>query len=176
MTITVIDNFLEKNVFEEIKDNISGPFFPWYKNDNIVGEHFSLDKNEKYNLQFIHTFYKNYSPKSDFINLISPIIDKINPLSIIRIKANLTIGRHSFIEHGYHVDSENLKVTAGILYINSNNGKTKFNNKEEINSVENRFVEFDANMPHSGVCCTDEKYRCLINLNYIKNNNLEGVR
>ena len=37
-----------------------------------------------------------------------------------------------------------------------------------INSVENRFVSFPANIKHRGTSCTDKNIRMVINFNYIK--------
>jgi hypothetical protein len=64
--------------------------------------------------------------------------------------------------------SDHAKITTGIFYVNTNNGKTIFDTGEEINSEENKYVEFDSTKLHTGTTCTDQKRRLVINFNYIK--------
>ena len=54
-----------------------------------------------------------------------------------------------------------------ILYINTNNGWTRFKKGARVKSIANRIVIFDSNLEHSGVTCTDEKRRVVMNFNYI---------
>lgn len=157
----VKDNFLEKIEFKNIKNEIESENFPWF---------FSNEKNPEnenfYNYQFYHIFYQNYSINSQYFDLISPLIKKINPLSIIKIKANLTPNIGDIYQYGFHKDlSERCKTS--IFYINSNNGYTIFENGEKVDSIENRFLSFDSFLLHSGTTCTDKKFRCLLNINYI---------
>ncbi len=67
-----------------------------------------------------------------------------------------------------HKDYNNPAVDqkTGILYMNTNNGKTIFEDGEEIESVENRLIIFPASKFHAGTTHTDTRYRCLINLNW----------
>ena len=53
--------------------------------------------------------------------------------------------------------------------MNTNNGYTKFETGEKVESVANRLVTFPNNMMHTGTTCTDEQYRCVMNIDYIKN-------
>ena len=54
----------------------------------------------------------------------------------------------------------------GIFYMNTNNGKTIFEDGEEIDSIENRMVVFPASKRHAGTTHTDTIYRCVINFNW----------
>ena len=65
----------------------------------------------------------------------------------------------------FHIDFPIESETA-ILYINTNNGYTEFEDGTQVKSVENRVVIFNSNMLHTGRNCTDENVRVLINLNY----------
>ena len=47
------------------------------------------DKPKLFDYQFNHIFYKNNNSNSNFFNDLNPILDKLKPLSLIRIKANL---------------------------------------------------------------------------------------
>ena len=93
-------------------------------------------------------------------------------MSLWRIKANLLIRTPNIVENTFHVDigdfsEEKLKQwTTSILYINTNNGYTKFEDGTKVESVANRMVIFPSNMKHTGTSCTDEKRRIVINFNY----------
>jgi hypothetical protein len=160
MKYEILNNFLEEKEFNLIKSTLLGSNFPWYYNDEVV-------YNDKNNFQFTHIFFIDHSIVSNMFNLIKPLINKINPISLVRIKANLTTKTDKIVEHGYHVDyntEENMKTA--VFYINSNNGYTKFKNGKKIKSEENKIVFFNSKSLHTGSTCTDEKVRIVINLNY----------
>jgi hypothetical protein len=161
MSIKVIDNFLDRKDFEHLKSTMLGTYFPWFFNEMKTD---FLDS--KFNFQFTHLFYDNLKPNSPHFDLLHPLIHRLNPAALIRIKANLTPVTHEKIVYDYHVDYTDIKCKTAIFYLNSNNGKTLFKDGTEIDSIENRLVFFDAACVHTGTSCTDEKVRCVINLNY----------
>ena len=55
----------------------------------------------------------------------------------------------------------------GYLYLNSNNGYTRFKEGGKIFSERNKLVKFKGNKYHTGSTCTDKEYRSIINFNYI---------
>jgi hypothetical protein len=159
----VYNDFLPKKEFLEIKNFMTGDYFPWYTQNYIV------NKTDNY-FQLTHLFYNNCIINSDFFKILNVLLNKINPLCIVRIKANLLTKTEKIIEHEMHTDFQSdstKKITTGIFYINTNNGYTKFKNKK-IESIENRYVSFNSNELHTGTTCTDENYRIVINFNYIK--------
>jgi len=159
----VYNNFLPKEEFLEIKNFMTGNYFPWYVQNSVVNE-------KDNNFQLTHLFYNNCIINSDLFKILNVFLKKINPLCIIRIKANLLTKTEKIIENEMHTDfqSDSTKnITTGIFYINTNNGYTKFKNKK-IESIENRYVSFNSNELHTGTTCTDENYRIVINFNYIK--------
>lgn len=156
----VYKNFLKNEDFLKIKNVLLNDSFPWFFCKKIVDS-------EKH-FQFFHNFYRDYSINSSFFNLLNPIVEKINPISIVRIKANLLCKTDKNEEHGMHVDYDNPKITTAIFYCNTNNGYTKFKDGTKIKSEENKFIEFNANQEHTGSSCTDEKVRIVINFNYYK--------
>ena len=174
MTYKIIDNFLDNDVFNKIKSEMTGSFFPWYYNDfkSYKDEDKSLQENPiptLYNYQFTHKFYEKNSPQSSFWDLMEPVVEKIGATSLIRIKANLGPVTPNRIAFGLHKDFNDLKNTTAktsILYINTNNGATRFEDGSEVKSIENRFVSFNNNTLHTGVSCTDAKSRILINFCY----------
>lgn len=166
--IEVIDNFLAEEDFRQIQAEILSPNFPWYKNDfKSHAEYQGLEENYKYDLQMKHSLYSGYNPSSQYISIIEPLIVKINPLSLLRTKVNLTFPTKEIIEYGFHMDYEDERVISAVYYLNTNNGKTVFKTGESVDSVENRLVRFSAPQLHTGTSHTDTKYRALVNLNYI---------
>jgi hypothetical protein len=162
----VIDNFLDKKDFEKVKLIFLSPSFPWYKSQVLKKED-GLKVKQKYNFQFTHYFYGNYKPLSTFFENLNNVLIKINPSSIIQIRSNLLSRTDKKIEHGFHCDLIDVKCTTGILYINSNNGGTKFKDGTFIESKENRFVSFSSDLPHTGTTNTcKQQYRIVLNLNY----------
>ena len=162
------DNFLDQKDFEELQKFLMGNMFPWYYNSIID----FYEDEDKY--QFIHVFYDNYAPTSSVIENINPILAKVGPLSIWRIKANLLTKTSNIVENSFHIDNnflskEKLKQwTTSIFYVNTNNGYTEFDDGKNVESIANRLVTFPANMKHTGTSCTDEKTRVVINFNYFK--------
>jgi len=143
--------------------------FAWYLNNILNAKEYEVIKN--YNTQLTHSFYLNDTINSPAFSLLNPILKKIKHFSLLRIKANLILKTDKIYEHGMHTDFKNkgTKITTGIFYVNTNNGYTKFKNGTVINSEQNKYVEFDSNLEHTGTSCTDSTYRIVINFNYIKN-------
>jgi hypothetical protein len=155
-----ISNFLEKKDFEKIhKFFMTESEFPWYKSEVLNG----ID-----DIQFTHRFYDNFQPLSPLMNVLTPLIDRINPKALIRIKANLLTRTEKKIIHGFHTDFPNvLDCTTAIYYVNTNNGETIFKNGEKIVSEENKFISFSSGLEHSGTTNTcSNKCRIVINFNY----------
>ena len=135
--------------------------FPYFFSDSKVsdGDGFA---------QFIHQFYDGQTINSNFFESLKPILEKLNVISLIRIKSNLQIKdteiRTTPMHHDIDDPIENQKT--GIFYMNTNNGKTIFEDGEQINSVRNRMIIFPALKRHAGTTHTDTTYRCLINFNW----------
>jgi len=154
----IIDNFLSDNDFKSIQSLLTGSYFPWYFQDGIA----SIHEDNKY--QFCHTFFDNEKINScDFDNLYC-FFEKLNMKKLKRVKANLRPKTAVPEFGGFHIDFKD-KITS-IFYVNSNNGKTLFEDGKEVDSIENRMVIFDSNLIHQGISCTDAKNRIVINFNY----------
>lgn len=160
----IIDNFLPEEQFNTLASTMMNESFPWYYANSVVGEDLN-DCEEKYNYQFGHSFYCNYGFKSEYSKLIFPILEKLNPIAILRIKGALFPRTETNVEHGFHQDNHhNAKVA--MYYVNTNDGYTKFADGGIINSVANRLALFNSGDYHTGATCTDEKIRVVINFNY----------
>lgn len=180
----VYNDFLDTASAAQIKRELLGGSIPWFYsetvaihedklqtksyNNKIKKNHLSSESTpEKYNFQFTHGFYSDHMPQSNYISLLDPLIRKINPSALLRIKANLNpvCPNHYFFD-AWHTDIEGFDGKTALYYVNSNNGYTLFENGDRVDCVENRLVVFDARELHTGITCTDNKARCVINLNY----------
>ena len=162
------DNFLDQKIFDDLQNLMLGNTFFWHYVDEIDYEGQGEDK-----FMFCHLFYESPAPVSPFCEKLNPILDKLNAIAITRIKANLLTKTPNIIENELHVDmgemlEERLKQwTTSILYMNTNNGYTKFEDGTIVESVANKMITFPSNMKHTGTSCADEKRRIVINFNYI---------
>jgi hypothetical protein len=169
-TLKIIDNFLSDQDFSEIKSLLLGSWFSWHYNPYIDHDPTIFPQAEDYpeNFQFIHWFYRHYHGRSEHLIKLDPILSKLDPAAIVRIKANLLVSSKTIIGHEFHTDFPDVHCKTAIFYINTNNGKTIFSDGTKVDSVANRIVIFDSQLPHTGTTCTDEKVRCVINFNYFE--------
>ena len=158
--LKIINNCLSKEDFTNIKNTLYSDYFPWYLNKGVN----TSDDNYT---QFTHAFYNDYIQNSNLLDNLKPIINVLNPLALIRVKANLLTKTESIIKHGFHVD-QYFKCTTAIFYVNTNNGYTEFENGKKVYSEENKLVVFNTSLKHTGTSCTDTNERIVINFNYIE--------
>ena len=161
----VIDEFIRKETFPQVQDiyiNDKDFYWSW---SNVVDDN-SCDEID--NHQFFHMFYYEHSPVSKYWSYILPILRKLDAKAIYSVKANCNVRTENIVRHGFHVDvPTNYDSKTAILYINTNNGYTEFENGERVESVANRLVVFDSELKHTGTTCTDQQRRVVLNLNYI---------
>jgi len=157
MSHKIIDNFLDKEPFKAIQKIFTSEYFPWYFNEKVN----DFDK-ETY---FTHMIYNEFISTSPHFNTIINLVLRLQPKSLIRIKANLYLKTKKLITHAPHVDYP-FSHKGAIFYLNTNNGKTILENGKKIDSVANRILFFDASKEHSSTSCTDEKRRLNINFNF----------
>ena len=151
--------FLQKNIFDKLKNTIMSDYFPWYFNNGVstINDDF---------FQFTFSFIKDGKEKcwGEWIDVMRPVLENIKHKKMNKVKANLLTKTNKIIQHDYHTDQE--KGTTGILYLNNCNGYTIFKNGKKVMSEENKYIEFDSTLEHAGSSCTDEKRRIVINFNY----------
>jgi len=157
--IKVLDKFLNVEDLNILSSQINNDNFPWYyKNCKVI----SGDGHS----QFIHTPYYNFSPTSSYFNFLTPFLNKLKIISLVRIKINMTLKTDKIITYGFHTDFNDKNMKTGIFYVNTNNGKTIFKNGKEVDSVKNRMVIFPSNLEHAGTSNTDTENRIVINFNW----------
>ena len=156
--MNLIDNFLNKDEFLFVKNNILSDEFPWFFN-----EHSLNDKTSHF--QFIHNFF-NQNTKRQFYQIIEPIVKKINPIALERVKGNCNTKTTEIIETGIHQDSYDKRLTSSVFFVNDCDGYCKIEGNK-IYSKQNRLVTFSSSSEHTGTTCTDKSRRVLINLVYL---------
>ena len=175
-TITVQDNFLDKDYFRYLKSLVFSPEFTWNMSV-IIGplpENNSFIKNDHQpedDLQFIHVAYADHNILSDFYNRLGPMFRDMQLYNCMKIKINMLPRQEKIIEHGMHVDYPEAPLgnLTSVFYFNTNNGYTKFATGEKVESVENRLVTFPVHIPHTGSTNTcDARGRCVMNINWSK--------
>ena len=159
--IEKFDNFLPKKIFDPIQITMLGAGFPWFYTDGINHEGDNL-------FQFVHVFYslpeKIISP---YHEEMKSVYNALGIKNLIRAKANLNVRTDIHQNTGFHNDfDKSWNCKTAILYINTNNGWTEFENGDKVESIENRLVMFDSQVKHAGNTSTDQKIRVLINFNY----------
>ena len=169
MNVKTFENFLTEEDHSIIFNTMQEKNFPWGISKVVADENYEYE-DIKSNLQFVHLFYNNYAPCSTYGHLVMPIITKINPTAIVRIKANLNLRTKKQIEHAMHTDWKDHDGWTAVYYVNSNDGYTLFEDGTRIQSKENTLVVFDSTLLHTGTTCTDEQYRLVINFNFYGGN------
>ena len=160
MNYEIKDNFLDQKEINYFRETILSNNFPWF----LTGVQSNEDPLHK---QFVHIFYKEDNFNTDYKELLYPILNKLNPTAIHRIKANLLTKTHNIIEPPFHTDHTSKNVLSSILYINTNNGYTGFKDQKSL-SIKNRLITFPSCTPHYGSTCSDEHFRIVVNMVYIK--------
>ncbi len=159
---SVVDNFLSEKDFETIKYKLTYGGIPWYFSSNISGHG---DDNDVYFASTIYDHMANLN--TEFLNVVLPIVAKIQPTILIRIKANLYPNIGKQVHHSSHKDYT-FPHQGAIFYINENNGPTVLDGVTEIIPKENRILFFDPSELHHSVTCTDQNIRINLNFNYLK--------
>ena len=152
--------------FLKLKETLNSYNFPWYKGP-------ILEENEK--IQMVHKFYEFGKVLSDYFYLLNPCLELLNVKELARVKCNLILKTPKIEEHGFHIDYEAVvdgevqethNCFTSILYLNTNDGYTEFENGTKIESIENRLITFPLSYRHTGTTCTNYPFRSVINFNY----------
>lgn len=165
----IIDDFLPEEDFAKLQEIILGDDFAWFYNKTIAYD--SDDETVPY--QFTHSVFDDkVGVQSGAIELFKDLFVKIGIDTLIKAKLNLGPRVTQPEEGGWHTDyPKYMKHKTAVFFLNTNNGYTKFEDGTVVESVANRFAEFDSDQPHTGVSQTDTQVRVVLNLNYILEDN-----
>ena len=160
----IVDDFLDSDSYLRIKESLEYKDF-WTYDPYKAGGMSDQIKDGQLTHDFFFEMYR-----SPHIEVLFPIIGRIKPMAIWRIKANLQLHGGEAYKSNWHYDFtgdgypvENMETA--IYYVNSNNGYTEFTDCK-VDSVANRMVFFPSNTKHRGVNATNVKARYVINFNY----------
>ena len=171
----VIDNFLDYDSFLNIQQKFFSFDCKWEWSEVVEKDELMTGVSDFDNCQFVHGLYRAAMPQSRLFEYILPVLDKLNVAAIIKIKANLNQRTSEIIEHGYHTDQIYPHSKTAILYLNTCDGYTSFENEGIVESVENRIVIFDSNKRHTGTSLTNDSRRIVININYFSAGDEMGI-
>jgi|TARA_R100000995_G_C3480806_1_gene123761 hypothetical protein len=157
----VIQNFLEKDYFNSLKETITGKSaLPFYLNP-VVRDNEPMNPNNYY---FTHVVWRNYRTHSDIFNMFEPLLDQIKCKGLLRIKINCYPRTEKIFYHEPHTDYS-FSTKGFILSLNTCDGGTQVEDKF-VKSVENQALFFDTAKPHNSTTCTDQHCRFNVNINY----------
>ena len=166
----ILDNFLSEDEFKPIQKYFFTQL-PWTYQNYIVGTTGAEKENDDC-YQLIHTFYNARDPylersTSEHSHVIKPIMFKLAPWLVLRVKANLRPKSPEHIHSAFHVDLGDAGQLTAIYYLNTCNGYTLFKDGTKVESVENRVVIFKGDQLHCGASATDVSARMVLNINYL---------
>jgi hypothetical protein len=158
--IQTFDNYINSHDFETMQQYFMGEFIPWSYNQGV-----DFPNDGKF--QFVNYIYYENQWMQNGLGPVQFVIEKIKPLTVGRIKANLLVPTPEIVVNDFHTDMPSPeKFTTAIFYINDNDGYTEFEDGTIIESVANRMVIFPSHMKHRGTSATTDR-RVLINFNFI---------
>ena len=176
MKYEVIDNFLDKEYFDELVALLVGKeighgtsIMPWYFRSSITYPkgHVKRASSGNSNLFYMtHTFYEYFTPTSNFYENIIPILAKLKVNGLIRVKGNFYPNTETLHEHQMHADYDYSQSSA-ILSLNTCDGYTKLKDGTKIDSVANRILLFDSSEEHCSTTTTNVSARINLNINYM---------
>lgn len=198
----VIDNAVPHNTFVDFQEFMMSNVPEWtigtktanpdlYANKTVKGiEHYKPERDLN-NIQgnvilladSLQTIYFG-NPDDIFIArthvyqpLMNALVLYLNPVSLIRLKVNVTFNSSEVVELGYHQDrvsdtGEFDHMMNACFYLNTCDGYTRFLDKDgkpgdKVESVANRLVYFPNSVKHAGTTTSNEKARYVVNINYI---------
>lgn len=158
-------DFLQQYEADRVEQILTNPEFPWYLNRIL----YKVLIAPEYNYQMNHSFYLHDTYNSPYKELIDIFRYKLNWVTLVKCRANLIFRTDKIVQHGWHTDFNDPRMTTALYYVNTNNGYTIFEDtKEKHMSIKNKFIEFPTLQSHAGTTCTDAPYRICINFNYYK--------
>ncbi len=160
LTYKIIDDYLPPDQYKIVYDYMTGERVEWSFIKYITSSEITDEGMMMCNV-ISHTRFGLKDPDKIYRLLLT----KINPIAVLRIKANLTFKTPEPKRSSLHVDYEFPCVTA-IYYINTNNGYTYFEDGTKIDSVGNRMLIFPSHQYHGGCTTTDQPFRMVCNFNY----------
>ena len=184
--ILVIDDFIDKDYQEKIKENLMGDIdFPWYYIDDVTAA-YEDDNQGRPGLSHVYIQYNDDGSSeivSDFHELFVPLLNKACEVLEVS-KANIVQGR-SFLQFPLNLnssedDTPHIDLDEGerhivvLYYVVTSDGDTVIYNertesdtytvKQKVTPKQGRVVIFDGGLYHTAQQAL-KKHRCIVNYN-----------
>jgi hypothetical protein len=160
MDYDIKDNFLDKDAFKFIEEQLMGSHFPWFFQPGVVEE-----GDDGLWTYLAHQFFAENRPQSNYMQLLQPLLDSITPKAIIRAKANCYQRSEKIHQHNFHIDGD-YDHNLSILSINTCDGFTVLEDGTKIESKRNRLLTINGSKKHASTTCTNTQNRINIGVNY----------
>ena len=186
--VTIIDDFLPKEYFEQLQYTIGSVYQPWFYQHNITSfDEYSPLGHHGFNYWIVKETNQLTSNQSS--QLFSPLLVKMKGLigseNILRSRLDMTLYTGRSKRCGAHVDSVT-PHTNTIFYLNDSDGDTVIYNqvydpqkdqnhysikrwltvKKRIQPKANRLLAYDGKYIHTGHTPSKHNTRILINSNF----------
>lgn len=174
--------FLELEHQNNIEKLLTSEPFEWHYNLSTVSGVEKTDEKEYDTSQFTHLFYFENEIKTsiDNLNVIKPLLDKLEIKKIFKIKANL-LTPHPDPKHYHlpHWDIDELGHTTLLYYVNDSDGDTilfdKLANDKELDNlsiihketpVKGNALKFNSDRFHASNNPVNYQSRIVLNIVY----------
>ena len=117
---------------------------------------------DEYNGAYVSNIFQGYD------QTVKKLLVALECEELFTARVSCTTGQAENYVSQFHTDfAYDPRITkTAILYLNANNGGTKFEHGDFVQSKPNRLSLFPSDMVHAGVWCTDKKLRFIVNFNY----------
>ena len=184
--ILVIDNFIDKEYQEKIKDNLMGDnYFPWYYLDDVTAA-YEDDNQGRPGLSHVYVEYDgdgNHKITSDFHELFLPLLNQA--CYVLQVPTARIIQGRSFLQFPLNLNSseddtphidldEGERHVVVLYYVVTSDGDTVIYNqrtesdtytvKQKVTPKQGRVVIFDGGLYHTAQQAL-KKIRCIVNYN-----------
>jgi hypothetical protein len=171
--ITVKDNFLPKDLNQQLQNLVNSNNFDWYFEPR------SLVRVDDGNYMFVHKLLsKSHNHESQWFSMFKPMLKTLADIvpftDCLRMKINCYPNRDKIYEHAKHVDFLDFitkkpphNLVTCIYNFTTCNGYTVVGDEKFI-SKQNQIIIFDGDIEHYGATATNVENRIVLNINIIK--------
>ena len=184
--ILVIDDFIDKDYQEKIKENLMGDIdFPWYYIDDVTAA-YEDDNQGRPGLSHVYIEYNDDGSSeivSDFHELFVPLLNKA--CFVLQVPTAKIIQGRSFLQFPLNLsssedDTPHIDLDEGerhivvLYYVVTSDGDTVIYNertesdtytvKQKVTPKQGRVVIFDGGLYHTAQQAL-KKHRCIVNYN-----------
>ena len=162
----VIDNFLDEEYFQYLYDKITDQMNFGWQFQTQVATHDQAEELSLHHYYFVHSLYYDYKIESEHYEDFHHLFRELKVQFLHRARCLLFVNQGVQHIHDRHIDTPCTSNTA-LIYMNTNDGFTEFEDGERVDSVKNRLLVFDGSVLHSSSTPTNTKDRMLLSVTYV---------